>query len=618
MRDLETELQRILEATSPGPARRALDILAHYRWPQMARRVWRIACNRIRPGRTIGVSERKGRSTLRPISPESREVAQLAIRELGQRYVESGSDLEKGILCLLNATRRAGYPVDWRRLASDTGIPHLWRFHLQYHEFIAGHAAGHGESSRESGWSAIENWLDTWPPSTTLASEDAWHPYCISRRVPVWCWLLLTDTAPHRSRQRIIDSIVDQCRHLCDHLEFELGGNHLLENLAALTTVACLIETPESRTWLDVVERVWMKERESQILAHGEHFERSPMYHCQVTANLVRQAVLAREIHPQLAGIWREDASRMLEFLLQILHPDGELPLFADSGWHESPPVREISLLAEIAGIGPAPETSSASHRHRFAKVGDYWTARWPEAGMESFVIFDGGDVAAQHLPAHGHADPGTLEISIAGNRWITDSGNFAYEPGPMRDYCRSSMAHNVLTVGGRNSCHVWGGFRMGQRAEILGFESGTVGETGWAIAIHNGYRNVGLQSVRRCVAVDSEGNVLVADTPEGEAVAPLIGYIHLAPGITAVPASDSSLQWKLSDGTVTRWLCFSDVENVVATKGWYCPEFGKRLEATVLAYQRSGRSSAPLMWQLSVVQSQVRFDGIPIVPVRH
>jgi uncharacterized heparinase superfamily protein len=615
MLDLESELQQILKKSTPGRFRRARDIAFNYRWSQMARRLWRIGVSRVRPRQTIGASY-SGEAKLRQVPDSARAVATLSIQAWGQRDRESGSDLEQGNLCLLSQNRGGGFPVEWKRLETDNSIPRLWRFHLQYHEFLARHAAIQGESGVEGVRRTIDSWLDAYPPDTTLRTCDAWHPYCISRRVPVWCWLILTGATGTDPRQRMLDSLVDQCNYLCDHLEWELGGNHLLENLAALTIAACIIETSENEKWLKIVEQVWARERNHQILAHGEHFERSTMYHCQITANLLRQAILANEIRPTIAAVWRGDALRMLHFLNQILHPDREIPLFADSGWHESPSVEEISRLAEIAGMG-AVETTPVEQLS-LAQNGNYWTARWQESGEQSFLVLDGGDVAAEYLPAHAHADAGTLEISIAGKRWITDSGNFAYEPGSMRDYCRSSLAHNVLTVGGRNSCEVWGSFRMGRRARILNFEAGKTGEYGWAIVTHDGYRESGLASVVRCVAVDQDGNIMVADTPAGRTNEPLIGYLHLAPGIEACLADSSGLVWKASDRRVTRWLHFSGVDQVALTKGWYCPEFGKRIEAPVLVYQRNGTSQAPMSWQLAAEQKKVRFDGYPFVSVRH
>jgi len=109
----------------------------------------------------------------------------------------------------------------------------------------------------------------------------------------------------------------------------------------------------------------------------------------------------------------------MLKFLSSILHPDGEIPLLSDSGFLEAPSVQEIDSVAKLNERSldlPLAKSDMIS-------LGGYQIFR----SDTMFGICDFGSIAAPKLPAHGHCDATNLEISIEGNRWIVDSGNFNY-----------------------------------------------------------------------------------------------------------------------------------------------------------------------------------------------
>ena len=72
------------------------------------------------------------------------------------------------------------------------------------------------------------------------------------------------------------------------------------------------------------------------------------------------------------------------------------------------------------------------------------------------------------HLPAHGHCSLFSYELSIAGQRLVVDSGVDEYEPGPWRDYWRSTRAHNTVIVDGAEQAEIWAAFRTGKRTRLL------------------------------------------------------------------------------------------------------------------------------------------------------
>ena len=61
-------------------------------------------------------------------------------------------------------------------------------------------------------------------------------------------------------------------------------------------------------------------------------------------------------------------------------------------------------------------------------------------------------------------ADFFSFELSLRGTRVVVDSGVSTYETGPMREYCRSTRAHNTVEIEGQDLVELWGAFRVGRR----------------------------------------------------------------------------------------------------------------------------------------------------------
>jgi hypothetical protein len=87
------------------------------------------------------------------------------------------------------------------------------------------------------------------------------------------------------------------------------------------------------------------------------------------------------------------------------------------------------------------------------------------DKGME--VILDIGNITASYQPGHSHADTFNYELHINGQPVIIDTGISTYNKDPRRQYERSTAAHNTVSVAGKDSSMVWGGFRVGRRAKV-------------------------------------------------------------------------------------------------------------------------------------------------------
>ncbi|MFK7768006.1 MAG: heparinase II/III-family protein, partial [Mariniblastus sp.] len=213
--------------------------------------------------------------------------------------------------------------------------------------------------------------------------------------------------------------------------------------------------------------------------------------------------------------------------------------------------------------------------------VGSYWIFR----DQNDFMIFDRGPAGAQTLPAHAHCDLLTFEASLGGARWIVDSGLYNYSDDPMRWYCRSSLAHNVVTVDDQNQNDVWSKFRMGYRGEPSRLMHGRDGDFCWGQASHDGFRRHGVERIDRLIGISKSKFWYCLDriSPTNKDVS---GFIHLGPEVRVTQISEYQYQLKCSDKE--NQICFVGCSEIKVINGWYCPEFGKRQRNPVFEYRFS------------------------------
>ena len=559
---------------------RLSQLLRHYDSIQILRRGSNLLARKFQPGKRVGKIASNGGQLKENSLANS--IADCIIKTLGNHPSHQQCDLSTGQFSMLNDSVSMPNGFDPNVLNQKS---HLWRFQFNYHEFLLTLVANGNWNDVNT---FLKNWLVHYSPERVKYSDDAWHPYCISRRLVAWVWLLSSRSPSNKSDlnsdllSKMLDSSVQQANFLCQNLERDLGGNHLLENVTALAIASGTIDSVHAKQWSKIAADVLAVELPRQILLHGEHFELSPMYHCQILSNLLRIEACCQQ-NQALLDIVSPVIDPMLEFLSTILHPDGEIPLFGDRGFFEAPSVQELTSVARLTHRSlnlPAPKGDLTS-------LGGYRIFR----SDTMFGICDFGSIAAPKLPAHGHCDATNLEISIEGNRWIVDSGNFNYDDDAMRHYCRSSIGHNVVTVNDENQANVWSKFRMGDRPKIFGHQQGVRDQWHWATVSHNGYRKIGVPKLSRLVAFQDRSafcfDQAVSSKPDK---CDLIGYLHFHPNVTVTrepDMPDEIVRFRLSHGsTVRNLMVYAD--GVSTEQGWYCSGFGYREIATIIRYTRA------------------------------
>jgi uncharacterized heparinase superfamily protein len=467
--------------------------------------------------------------------------------------------MSEGKFTFLNDRRHVGRPVDWTPDASA-----LWTFHLHYFNYLPGlDRSLRAELCRE------------WVQSNPAGSDPGWHPYPTSLRVINWC-----RAAPREPD--ILESLYRQASYLYRHPETHLLGNHLLENARALVLAGHFFgKQGEAPSWYNRGIRIYRNQTPEQVLADGGHYERSPMYHALVLEGYLDVLVVLPDDHPD-HSLFARTVRRMMGFLEALTHPSGEIALFNDSVHGEARSTRELRAYASGL-IDREPEAHAA-----FPDTGYY-----VHDEDDLYLVIDAGPVGPDYLPAHAHADVFSVELSVGGVPFVVDTGVYEYEAGSVRDYVRSTEAHNTVCVDGGDQVECWASFRVARRSapHSVSFSQTDAGCTfegtfdGYAALIGDGIRH------RRRIRIDGTNRfIVIEDTVTGRNQHHVASRFHLSPEVTWERRNPKSLVVRREGQSVE----ISTVDSRIRVeKGWYCPEFGTRQSRSVLIVER--KSTLPV-----------------------
>jgi len=244
-----------------------------------------------------------------------------------------------------------------------------------------------------------------------------------------------------------------------------------------------------------------------------------------------------------------------------------------DSALGVAPSPRQVAKYAErVTGVAVPPAPPKGDGMRSRPQTGYYRLQT-----RRLCAIIDAGPAGPPFLLAHAHSDMLSFELSVDGRRAIVDSGVFDYEVGEMRRYCRSTVAHNTVSVDGTDACECWGNFRVTRRPRRVEAEwtntNGPLALTTW----HDGFEpRLGVLHRRTFVLLPRDV-LLIVDRVAGRGRHRLTSRLHFSPDCeiaadvkqsrltAALEGSGFGVRW-------TRWPVTAAVE-----PSWYCPEFGVR-----------------------------------------
>lgn len=532
----------------------------------------------IRTGRFLRPRQMLAQLRRRLLPPKAKaKVQPLALRAAGSgiSFLAPVEGLvEPGCISFLGQSR----PMAWHHPTA----PKLWRYNLHYFDYL------HWPSLDAATKASL---IDSWIREVPVGAEDAWEPYPISLRIVNW--LKYFQALPEPPPTAWLDSLSQQVAALDGDIEHHLLANHLLKNGKALVFVGACCAGPATARYLARGLEIVLSEADEQVLPDGGHFERSPMYHCIVLEDYLDLVNLLSAnpglVPPEALDRLTATARRAAIYLAGICGGNDDIPLFNDAAYGITRPARDVLAYAEQVLDPLELPTADEPRRICFLDSGVYGYRH----GGDSLII-DAGPVGPDYQPGHAHCDTLSYELYVAGQPVIVDSGTFDYEPGGFRHYLRSTAAHNTVRLDGEEQSEIWGAFRVARRARPSGV---TLGEwQGGRLVFaggHDGYRRLrGRPAHRRTIdmeiSTESTSRWTIRDSISGSGQHRVESFIHLHPDVRVEQVAEREFRLRAAANIMVR-LRVGPVGGIEMATGYYCPEFGKRLESCVLVIRYVG-----------------------------
>lgn len=519
---------------------------------------------------------------LRPLTPVKVKSASPVLRRGGvgllPRPCNARLGWDGGWTFEFVGVRRSFAPenLDWH----PEEVSRLWRYNLHYFDFLLDDTCP--VAARDA---LIDHWITANPPG----SPEAWEPYPTSLRIVNWIDYFTRTDGARAPKQAWLTSLFHQSAWLARNVEYHILANHLFKNGVALLFAGVFLEGAEAERWLALGQRILEREVEEQFLPDGGHFERSPMYHCIVTQDAldVVNLLQATPAAPQnLRTLFEAKARAAIDFLGDMLHPDGEIALFNDAALGIALPSDRLRAYGEAVLGRPVvwqlqPEGTALINRPASGYYG-YRHGR-------DYLIVDCGAIGPDYQPGHAHCDLLSFELSLNGERVIVDSGVSGYNGDPLRAFVRSTAAHTTVQVDGAAQSEMWGTFRVGRRARPLfaRIEQRPDGEIVFEGA-HDGYAHLPQRVIhyRRIVYRPADRLWTIIDRLEGKGEARIEAFLHFAP------------EWELTlhDGVFTAESSGGIVKVEIRPRGWdhvavegghYCPQFSHACSNRVITLRQ-------------------------------
>jgi len=434
----------------------------------------------------------------------------------------------KNKFSFLNLEKQFENKIDWN--CSTHGK--LWTYNLTYFDYLS-------HTNQKDSLYLVKSFVEH---ISTI--KDGLEPFPISLRGINWIKYFSYSQIRDKN---IENSLYAQYYILLDNLEYHLLGNHLLENGFSLLFGAYYFE---DEVLYKKAKEILLKQLEEQILDDGAHFELSPMYHQIMLFRVLDCINLVQnnswKEHDLLAFL-RDKSELMLGWLESISYKNGEIPLFNDSTNGIAPISAELFSYANRLNIKSNKLPLSKSGYRKISK-------------KNYECIIDVGNIGADYIPGHAHADAFNFELQINGKPFIVDTGLSTYETNSRRMLERSTCSHNTVEVNGINQSEVWGGFRVGNRANIIALNE----EIGAIRATHDGYKKENIYHTRKWLF--EENSIVIEDSLNKSALA--VARFHFHPNI--------------SEEEILTYLEVNE-EAIQFEKYNYSPEFNITKEAVIL-----------------------------------
>ncbi|MBN1640981.1 MAG: alginate lyase family protein [Anaerolineae bacterium] len=393
-----------------------------------------------------------------------------------------------------------GPVIDWRYNPTiDSSRDPEWLWSLVRHNYwvtLARAYALTGDEVYAREWvRQMEAFVASWPMAPHMADEDAhmafpgdaWRSIEAGIRVytvwlPVMVYMRRSPSWEDAAWACFLNALHDHGEFLCPHYSNHAHCSNWLtmESTALFQLGVMFPEFKRAAEWQALGYRRITHEVRYQFDHHGVHMERTPIYHL-VAAGAFLQAYRIATLNeipvpPYMLPILVKSA----EYLMALVKPDLTLPMVGDADRNALRARRADVALYE--GMNLTTDPVDLNELRAFFRVMADLTGRedfryfatcrregappaqvdysLPDAGFhvtrtgwgehDSYLLVTGTNLERGESRAHSHDDAAHVELQVAGEDVLIDTGRFIYSNSAWHDwraYFSSSQAHNTLGV---------------------------------------------------------------------------------------------------------------------------------------------------------------------------
>lgn len=481
----------------------------------------------------------------------------------------------------------------------------------------------------------LESWMDQNPPKAGINWASSLE---ISFRAISWIWAFYffknsaALTPPVFTRA--LKFLYLQARHIETYLSTYFSPNtHLTgEALGLFYLGTFLPEFKEAQRWKDTGRQILLDELDRHVKPDGVYFEQSSYYHRYTTDFYTHFLILSRANGEAVPNKVEARLKALLNHLMYITRPDGTTPLFGDDDGgrlvmldrraandFRAALANGAALFARpdykfVAG-GAAAETLWLLGRDSLRALaelearepeklsvafpdGGYYVMRDGWSPLANYLLFDCGPHGAANC-GHAHADALAFELAANGHTMLVDPGTYTYTGSKeMRDWFRSSAAHNTLTIDDESSSVSDGPFSWRTVASCQRLSWIAQPRFDYLAATHNAYERLpGALQHTRSVLFLKNNYWVVRDQVRSSGDHRIKLWFHFDTGVA--PLSSRNDVYVVTENSHTTRLqlsvCAAGGE-WTREHGWVSSCYGEKEEAPVFAYTILAKGSEELV----------------------
>jgi uncharacterized heparinase superfamily protein len=436
---------------------------------------------------------------------------------------------------------------------------------------------------------------------------------------------------------RLLKCLIAHGRHVEKYLSTYFSPNtHLTgEALGLFYISVALPELSRAARWRSTGLRILLDQLPIHIRRDGVYFEQTTFYQRYTVDFYLHLLALANAMNLALPITVEQRLSLALDYMMWMTRPDGRASLIGDDDGgrliHLSARPLDDSrdtlangaammnrgdwkfvagnaasetlwllgpdALARFDAINAQPPAHTA---HAFAESG-YFVMRDGWTNEATYAAIDCGLHGVQAC-GHAHADQLSFEFAAQGTTWLVDPGTFTYTGDrEMRDWFRSTAAHNTVTVDGEQQSIPVGPFAWQHIAEST--ESNLFDASGFTYfeGSHNGYERLTdpVTHHRALLMVKASGNdqpayLIVRDRFDAKRSHRYAARYHFASQCAATAQANVVNATSATDSlTIQTFGTTAPVARVES--GWVSRAYGERQAAPVAVIECEGAGKQTL-----------------------